>query len=52
MKKAKDIKPSDIVFNSGQKFVVKEVRVNERDGWIMFLTLKASGTVHITRTNT
>jgi hypothetical protein len=37
MKKAKDIKPGDTVFNRGQKFVVKEVSVDERDGWIMFL---------------
>ena len=37
MKKAKDIKPGDIVFNRGQKFVVKEVSVDERFGWILFL---------------
>jgi hypothetical protein len=37
MKKAKDIKPGDTVFNRGQKFVVKEVTVDERDGWILFL---------------
>ena len=37
MKKAKDIKPGDIVFNGGQKSVVKEVSVDERFGWILFL---------------
>jgi hypothetical protein len=37
MKKAKDIKPGDIVFNRGQKFVVKEVRLDERAGWILFI---------------
>jgi hypothetical protein len=37
MKKARDIKPGDTVFNRGQKFVVKEVRVDERDRWILFL---------------
>jgi hypothetical protein len=37
MKKAKDIKPGDIVSNRGEKFVVKEVRVDEREGWILFL---------------
>ena len=37
MKKAKDIKPGETVFNRGQKFVVKEVSVDERYGWILFL---------------
>ena len=37
MKKAKDSKPGDIVFNRGQKFVVKEVSVDEGFGWILFL---------------
>ena len=37
MKKAKDIKSGDIVFNRGQRFVVKEIRVDERNGWIIFL---------------
>jgi hypothetical protein len=37
MKKAKEIKPGDIVFNRGQKFVVKEVRVDAEHGWIAFL---------------
>jgi hypothetical protein len=36
MKKAKDIKPGDTVFNRGQKFVVKEVRVDAEHGWIAF----------------
>jgi hypothetical protein len=36
-KKAKDIKPGETVFNRGQKFIVKEVRVDTRDGWITFL---------------
>jgi hypothetical protein len=37
MKKAKEIKPGDIVSNRGQKFVVTEVSVDEGNGWIMFL---------------
>jgi hypothetical protein len=36
-KKAKDIKPGDTVFNRSQRFIVKEVRVDARDGWIVFL---------------
>jgi hypothetical protein len=40
MKKAKDIKPGDTVFNRGQKFIVKEVSVDERYGWILFLDIK------------
>jgi hypothetical protein len=35
MKKARDIKPGETVFNRGQKFIVKEVRTEH--GWIAFL---------------
>jgi hypothetical protein len=37
MKKAKDIKPGETVFNRGQRFIVKEVRVDAEHGWILFL---------------
>jgi hypothetical protein len=36
-KKAKDIKPGETVFNRGQRFIVKEVRVDVEHGWIAFL---------------
>jgi hypothetical protein len=35
-KKAKDVVPGDRVFDRGQRFIVKEVRV-DRDGLIAFL---------------
>jgi len=43
-KKAKDIKPGETVFNRGQRFIVKEVRVDAEHGWIAFLD--AEGFVH------
>jgi hypothetical protein len=36
-RKAKDIKPGETVFNGGQSFIVKEVRVYPEFGWIAFL---------------
>lgn len=36
-KKAKDITVGETVFNRGQTFVVKEIRVDAERGWILFL---------------
>jgi len=36
-KKAKDITVGETVFNRGQSFIVKEVRVDAEHGWIAFL---------------
>jgi hypothetical protein len=36
-KKAKDITVGDTVFDRGQRFIVKEVRVDAEHGWIVFL---------------
>jgi hypothetical protein len=36
-KKAKDITVGETVFNRGQSFIVKEVRVDAERGWIAFL---------------
>jgi hypothetical protein len=37
MKKAKDISLGETVFDRGQRFIVKEVRVDAEHGWIAFL---------------
>lgn len=37
MKKAKDITLGETVFDRGQRFIVKEVRVDAEHGWIAFL---------------
>jgi hypothetical protein len=37
MKKAKDITLAETVFDRGQRFIVKEVRVDAEHGWIAFL---------------
>lgn len=37
MKRAKDITLGETVFDRGQRFIVKEVRVDAEHGWIAFL---------------
>ena len=41
-KKAKDITVGETVFNRGQSFIVKEVRVDAEHGWIAFLDTEGS----------
>jgi hypothetical protein len=43
-KKAKDITAGETVFDRGQSFIVKEVRVDQEHGWIAFMDTQ--GLVH------
>jgi hypothetical protein len=45
-KKAKDIVPGDTVFDRGESFVVKEVRVDTEHGWIGIAFLDTEGVWH------
>jgi hypothetical protein len=53
-KKARDIKRGETVFDRGQSFIVKEVRVDTEHGWVGIAFLDTEGVWHgsITRTNT